>query len=210
MTKNNFVKNSVYNSFMICPIPSWITTLKDGTFVAINEAGVRYIGLKREDIIGRSTIELGLNTIEGRKAFIEEIEKYGISKNIPVTLKVKDQIIRALFAVYKFRQGKEDLLFGFLHSIPNYKPQIENSDGDLFYKLALLDLKFIRDRLKQYDLTARQKDITTLAAGGKSNKDIARELFISEYTVKDHLKQIFRTIGIHNRSELVPRLLNLD
>jgi PAS domain S-box-containing protein len=65
----------------------------------------------------------------------------------------------------------------------------------------------IKEKLKQYDLTLRQEEIALLAAMGHSNKDIARELFIAEYTVKDHLKKIFQRIGVGKRSELCPKLL---
>ncbi|HBI47574.1 MAG TPA: hypothetical protein DDX93_02465 [Smithella sp.] len=42
---------------------------------------------------------------------------------------------------------------------------------------------------------------------GHSNKEIAGKLFITQYTVKDHLKKIFQTIGIDKRSELCPKIL---
>lgn len=49
--------------------------------------------------------------------------------------------------------------------------------------------------------TGRQLDVLELMAAGHSNKVIARELGLSEHTVKIHLTAIFRTLGVHNRTE---------
>ncbi len=51
-------------------------------------------------------------------------------------------------------------------------------------------------------LTAREKEIVGLISCGHSNKDIATMLFLSEHTVKDHTKNIYRKLGIHSRYEL--------
>ena len=65
----------------------------------------------------------------------------------------------------------------------------------------------LKKKLKQYDLTPRQEEIALFAAMGDSNKEIAEKLFIAEYTVKDHLKEIFQQIGVYKRSELCPKIL---
>lgn len=65
----------------------------------------------------------------------------------------------------------------------------------------------IQAGLKHYDLSSRQEEIALLAATGHSNRQIAEKLFITEYTVKDHLKEIFQKIGIKSRSELCPKIL---
>ncbi len=48
-------------------------------------------------------------------------------------------------------------------------------------------------------LTARQDHIARLAASGISNKQIARDLGISEGTVKLHMQAIFDRLGIRSR-----------
>jgi DNA-binding NarL/FixJ family response regulator len=49
--------------------------------------------------------------------------------------------------------------------------------------------------------TGRQMDVLELLASGHSNKVIARELEVSEHTVKIHLSAIFRILGVNNRTE---------
>jgi PAS domain S-box-containing protein len=65
----------------------------------------------------------------------------------------------------------------------------------------------IQAGLKHYNLSCRQEEVTVLAATGYSNRQIAEKLFITEYTVKDHLKEIFQMIGVQSRSELCPKIL---
>jgi len=48
-------------------------------------------------------------------------------------------------------------------------------------------------------LTRREKEIMKLVAKGCTNKQIAAKLFISEQTVKKHLKNIFCKLKVRNR-----------
>ena len=58
-------------------------------------------------------------------------------------------------------------------------------------------------------LTAREHDVLALVADGRSNRDIARQLSISEHTVKFHLASIFGKLGASTRTEAVQRGLRL-
>ena len=42
-----------------------------------------------------------------------------------------------------------------------------------------------------------------LLARGRSNSDIAQELFITNNTVKNHLSRIYEKIGVHSRAEAI-------
>jgi PAS domain S-box-containing protein len=70
--------------------------------------------------------------------------------------------------------------------------------------------KLIKGEMKKHGMTPRQQEIALLVATGQSNGAIAEKLFISEYTVKDHMKRIFQILDIHNRSELCPKILNFQ
>jgi DNA-binding NarL/FixJ family response regulator len=56
-------------------------------------------------------------------------------------------------------------------------------------------------RRNEYSLTEREHDILALLAEGRSNRDIAQRLFLSEKTVKAHLAAIFRKMGVTNRTQ---------
>ena len=48
-------------------------------------------------------------------------------------------------------------------------------------------------------LSKREKEVLRLIALGKTNQEIAHELFISANTVSNHLKRIYSKIGVTNR-----------
>jgi len=55
-------------------------------------------------------------------------------------------------------------------------------------------------------LTATEARVAELVAQGKSNAEVAQELFVSKKTVEANLTRIYRKLGIRSRSTLVARL----
>ena len=51
------------------------------------------------------------------------------------------------------------------------------------------------------DLTPRESEVLRLIAAGKSNREIARALFVSEATVKTHVNRIFAKTGSRDRTQ---------
>ncbi|HBK53503.1 MAG TPA: helix-turn-helix transcriptional regulator, partial [Syntrophomonas wolfei] len=56
-------------------------------------------------------------------------------------------------------------------------------------------------------LTEREQEVLRLILGGKTNKAIAAELFISENTVKTHVKNIYSKYNVSSRAEIISTLL---
>ena len=52
-------------------------------------------------------------------------------------------------------------------------------------------------------LTEREMEVLRLVAKGKNNRDIAKELFISENTVKNHIRNILEKLHLHSRMQAV-------
>ena len=60
--------------------------------------------------------------------------------------------------------------------------------------------------MRAWSLTAREREVARLVIDGLSSEDIARALFISVHTVRDHVKAIFAKIGISRRQDLIGAL----
>jgi len=56
--------------------------------------------------------------------------------------------------------------------------------------------------LPEFGLTLREMEIAGKIAAGRSNKDVGREFSIRERTVKHHLTNIFKKVGVSSRLEL--------
>jgi PAS domain S-box-containing protein len=70
------------------------------------------------------------------------------------------------------------------------------------------------DRARSGDLTkslsSRQLEILTLVADGLSNAEIASRLYLTESTVKWHVRKILRALGVSNRAQAVARYLSTE
>jgi DNA-binding NarL/FixJ family response regulator len=61
----------------------------------------------------------------------------------------------------------------------------------------------LAEHLSDEPLTEREREVLQHIAGGNRNRDIADRLFISEETVKVHVKHIMEKLGASDRTEAV-------
>lgn len=59
----------------------------------------------------------------------------------------------------------------------------------------------VRARSQIGTLSSRERQVLELVSEGRSNKQIAAELFVSEFTAKRHVQNILRKLGVHSRWE---------
>ena len=59
------------------------------------------------------------------------------------------------------------------------------------------------DLIEEYRITEREMEIILLTIDGYSKREIGEALFISELTVKTHIRNIYEKLGLSNRLELV-------
>ncbi len=80
------------------------------------------------------------------------------------------------------------------HYIYNYEPDTKNmqTEIDAFYE--------------KYEISKREREIISQLLTGKSNKEIAAELYISYNTVKTHVKNIYRKLDVVNRIQLIHKI----
>jgi DNA-binding NarL/FixJ family response regulator len=104
--------------------------------------------------------------------------------------------------VWKHQPPK--LLFKSIRSVMLGEYWINRSGiRKLVENLRALSVKVEQNTMLRADsLTPQQQHIVDLIAGGCSNNDIAKDLSISERTVKYHLTRIFHKLGVSSRIEL--------
>lgn len=64
---------------------------------------------------------------------------------------------------------------------------------------------FIKVKL-DFDLSKREVEVLRCIFLGFTNKTIAEKLFISEFTVKDHIKKIMQKMNVRSRGEMIALL----
>lgn len=85
------------------------------------------------------------------------------------------------------------------------RTELAKTHRDLEYSERQLSLLY-----KVSPLTKRETEVLQLLAASKSNKEIAAELYISEETVKSHVKSIFRKLDFKSRTEAASYFWQLD
>ncbi|WP_328429630.1 response regulator transcription factor [Streptomyces sp. NBC_00443] len=95
---------------------------------------------------------------------------------------------------YLLKAERPDELFAAIHAAAQGRPALSAPvAGRVMANL----------RRPRPTLTDRERDILTQLARGSGNRDIARALFISEATVKTHLRRIYDKLGVDTRAGAV-------
>jgi DNA-binding CsgD family transcriptional regulator len=58
-----------------------------------------------------------------------------------------------------------------------------------------------REFRRSEGLSPREREVHELLAQGRTNREIAKALFISESTTKVHVRHVFEKLGVHTRAE---------
>ena len=68
------------------------------------------------------------------------------------------------------------------------------------------ELGRIGGRTREHGLTAAERRVALLVAAGRTNREVAAELFLGERTVAGHLTRVYAKLGVRSRTELARRL----
>ena len=92
-----------------------------------------------------------------------------------------------------------------LHAIVKGEaPLCRDLTASLVARIQSLDRQAIA-RSQVSELSKREQEVLGLIAAGQSNKGIAADLRISQFTAKRHVQNILNKLGLHNRSEAAAR-----
>ena len=59
-------------------------------------------------------------------------------------------------------------------------------------------------------LTQREKDVLLLIKQGYTNREIANELYVTEFTVKSHVSNIFKKLNVKNRTRAILTAMQMN
>ncbi|MGB5584976.1 MAG: response regulator transcription factor [Gammaproteobacteria bacterium] len=102
---------------------------------------------------------------------------------------------------YLLKDMEPDELVSALRDIKNGRNVVAQDLTDALARMVQGDTSVDDEEGPFSELTPREMEILCLLAEGQSNKLIARNLGISDGTVKLHVKAILRKLGIHSRVE---------
>ena len=141
-------------------------------------------------------IDLRMPTLDGVGA-IEEIRRLQASARIIVltTFDSDNEISRAIKAGakgYLLKDARREELLDCIRRVNSGETCVPSA---LAAKLA--------ESMSSEPLTGRESDVLALLAKGKSNKEIGSHLYITETTVKSHLRSIFTKLNVLSRTEAI-------
>jgi len=115
-----------------------------------------------------------------------------------------DEIAKLARAISEATRGVESLLADMRSIATLLAPLIEERGG---VRETPRPSMAAGPRLHAARLSTREGQVLTHLLGGKSNREISKELGISEKTVKNHLWKVYRKIGVRNRTQLFHHVL---
>ena len=111
---------------------------------------------------------------------------------------------------YILKDSESDVLLSAIRNVYNGQNYIQPTlTGELvkeFNRVIRRESTFQRDEI----LTSREIEVLELIAEGMLNKEIARKLFISEKTVKNHVSNIFKKLNVSDRTQAAIYALKND
>ena len=153
----------------------------------------------RPDIVVMDVSMPELNGIEGTRQICDELTS---TKVIGLSMH-KDavyvrEILRAGARGYLLKDSDDDDLLKAIRAVHR---------GEAFLSPAISDA-VLSDYRKHVSnpidlLTSREREILTMIAEGKSNKDIANGLNLSVYTVESHRGSVMEKLNLHNTGDIV-------
>ncbi|HLH36600.1 MAG TPA: response regulator transcription factor [Alloacidobacterium sp.] len=171
-----------------------ISTLPDMKVVAQAADGVQAVELYRKHRPDVTLMDLRLPNKNGVDAITEIRREFPAARIIVLTTFDGDEdIYRALQAGakgYLLKGMNADELIEAIRTVHAGKSRIPAVVAE---RLA--------ERMGGPSLTSRELDVLKRIVGGRSNKEIASELFISEATVKTHINSILSKLGVSDRTQ---------
>lgn len=101
-----------------------------------------------------------------------------------------------------FKAGVRGFIHGRMQPEQIIKSVSLAASGEVVVPAELLENLVAEEDLGgKENLTSRQREILALVAQGMTNAQIAKRLYLSEFTIKQHLRAAYKLLGVKNRTE---------
>lgn len=153
-----------------------------------------------EDLVVRNGNARGMEDLglAGKKA-----------SNSPLLGEIKQHLLEGAL------DGREQLIIKGCNAgaVDVHVRNFRSANGDPYYLVATVSAganRSIGDACRRFSLTERETEIAILIAAGKCNASIGQELNISLRTTENHLRSIYRKVGVASRTQLISRMLQIQ
>jgi len=142
----------------------------------------------------------GLALLPAIKAQFPQLKVMMISMYQPTDIQL--DVKQFIGDAYVLKISGREILEDALHALVNNQQYF---DPNIVYKKK--STEHISEELK---LTKREKEIIALIAAGKTSKEIASQLYLSELTVKTHRKNISEKLGTKSIADLLTKTMHFN
>ena len=172
-------------------------------------------------LLGRGSVEVLSNVVGISEATANLVSIVGLwALFIGVLVTVVVILKRQNAETTPFEPGEDESLFGVAGAalgfgnaaaaldassstaVASAQPTVQTESEEDVDEKGLYERKFT-EAIEGAGLTERESEILMMYASGRSAVYIAEELFLSNYTVKTHLRRCYAKLGIHSRQELL-------
>jgi DNA-binding NarL/FixJ family response regulator len=179
---------------VLAGVSSIIGMQPDMVVVAEAENGRQAVDLWHKHRPHLTLLDLRMPVLDG-VGVIEEIRQHKPSAKFVIltTYDTDNDIYRAIKAGakgYLLKDERREVLLDFIRKV---------SRGETCIPPALVEK--LAAGMRGEILTGREIEVLALLVRGRSNKEIAAKLFISETTVKGHLRSVFTKLNVLSRTE---------
>lgn len=167
-----------------------------------------------ETIIEATNVQEGIDIIDENRPDIALIDlRLGNESGLDI-IKEVNQKVNSKFVILTSSANKEDFLMAEHMGVDGYVLKEALPDeliyairlirrGRKYYDPGLLAFKMTQEKNNRMSgLTAREQDVLNLLGKGLSNKQIAKELVITEHTVKKHVSQVLAKLELKDRTQV--------
>ena len=198
--------------FHAVPALLGITTLKEGRFIDINETCVRILGYQRDELIGRTSLQLGIwESQADRERAMRALEEQGTVRDIEINLRGKtgERFVGLMSAEFIDIDGEQYVL-SMINDITDRKQaaeEIERLHTDLAARAV--DLEMANRELETFNYTVAhdlRKPLTVVNGYCQAIKELCG-LNLDE-TCKDFLQEAYD--GTLRMNQLIDALLNFS